>query len=129
MDPLLLTSIRLGDLAVTRSGDKGNHVNLGVVARDAAAYAFLDKLLTPQRVHEFFAASGVERVERFELPKVGAFNFMLYNALDGGASRSLRSDTQGKLFGTVAQELQLPCGDRSLDGHAAAADAAGGPPG
>lgn len=98
----------LGQLAWTRSGDKGDHANLGVVARSEAAYDFLCRELTADRVHVFFAETGLSGVERFELPKVWAFNFLLYNALDGGASRSLRMDTQGKLFGTAALQLPLP---------------------
>ena len=99
--------LRLGDLATCRSGDKGNHANIGVVARDEAAYATLLQELTSDRVAEFFQHLGATRVERFELPNVLAFNFMLYNALGGGASRSLRIDTQGKLLGTALAELRL----------------------
>ncbi|MBM4000136.1 MAG: hypothetical protein FJ297_11475 [Planctomycetes bacterium] len=109
-EPSASTTIRLGELAVTRSGDKGNHVNLGVIARRPESYAFLVRELTADRILAHFASSGTDRVERFELPNVQALNFMLYNALDGGAGRSLRSDTQGKLFGTAAQELRLPRG-------------------
>lgn len=101
-------TIRLGRIATARSGDKGNHANLGVVAYTGAGYEYLRQTLTADRVAEFFAGLGVTRVERFELPKVGALNFLLYNALAGGASRSLRIDTQGKLLGTAALELQLP---------------------
>jgi hypothetical protein len=91
-----------------RSGDKGNHANLGVVAFRAEDYVHLARHLTAECVLAFFKACGVERVERFELPNIGALNFVLYNALGGGASRSLRIDTQGKLFGTAAQEILLP---------------------
>jgi hypothetical protein len=99
--------IRVGELAHARSGDKGNHANIGVVANSAAAYEVLRQELTCERVAEFFAGLGITRVERFELPKVQALNFMLYNALAGGASRSLRIDTQGKLLGTAILELLL----------------------
>lgn len=99
---------RLGDMAVARSGDKGNHANIGIVARTTEAFYFLRQELTAERVAEFFEATGVTRVERFELPRIGAFNFVLHNALAGGASLSLRLDTQGKLLGTAIEELQLP---------------------
>jgi hypothetical protein len=99
---------QLGDFASARSGDKGNHANLGVVAHDNASYAHLLKHLTAERVHAHFAEWGVARVERFELPRVLALNFLLYDALAGGASRSLRTDTQGKLIGTAALTLALP---------------------
>jgi hypothetical protein len=59
-------------------------------------------------VAEYFASLGVSRVERFELPRLGALNFLLYDALAGGASLSLRIDTQGKLLSTAIAELPLP---------------------
>ena len=99
---------RLGDLATARSGDKGNHANIGVVARDEKAYAVLVQELTAERVADYFAGLGATRVERFELPNVLALNFVLENALAGGASQSLRIDTQGKLLGTAILELELP---------------------
>jgi hypothetical protein len=100
--------MKLSDLAHARSGDKGNHANIGVVANDSAAFEYLQRHLTGDRVAEFFCGLGVSRVERFELPRIGALNFVLYNALAGGASQSLRIDTQGKLLGTAILELELP---------------------
>jgi hypothetical protein len=98
----------LGKIAHARSGDKGNHVNIGVVAYTPAGYEWLVRELTVERVQAFFEGLGITRVERFELPRVGALNFVLYNALAGGASQSLRIDTQGKLLGTAILELELP---------------------
>ena len=101
-------TIRLGDFATARSGDKGNHANIGVVARSGRAYEYLRAELTSDRVAEFFRPLGATSVERFELPNVWALNFVLYNVLAGGASGSLRIDTQGKLLGTAILELPLP---------------------
>ncbi|MEX2176984.1 MAG: hypothetical protein WD872_21660 [Pirellulaceae bacterium] len=98
-------TVRVRDLASARSGDKGNHANIGVVAADEDAYAILVSRLTSVRVRAFFQELGVTRVERFELPKVLALNFVLYDALGGGASRSLRIDTQGKLLATALLDL------------------------
>ena len=98
-------TIRVRDLASARSGDKGNHANIGVVANDEDAYGVLCSRLTAVRVQDYFKDVGVTRVERFELPKVLALNFVLYDALAGGASRSLRLDTQGKLLGTALLDL------------------------
>jgi hypothetical protein len=106
--------VKIRDLATARSGDKGNHANIGVVARDAAAYEILKSRLTAVRVQDYFKELGVSRVERFELPKVQALNFVLYDALAGGASRSLRIDTQGKLLGTAILDLTLTV-DRQTD--------------
>src|SRR5262245_676630 len=98
-------TVKLRDLATARSGDKGNHANIGVVARDAAAFEILKSRLTAVRVQDYFQDLGVTRVVRFELPKVLALNFVLYDVLAGGASRSLRIDTQGKLLGTAILEM------------------------
>jgi hypothetical protein len=100
--------MKLSEIAHARSGDKGNHSNIGVVANDAGAFEHLRRHLTAERVQEFFRGLGVSRVERFELPRIGALNFVLYNALAGGASQSLRVDTQGKLLGTAILDLELP---------------------
>lgn len=99
---------QLRDFASARSGDKGNHANIGIVAHHAAAYAHLAEHLTADLVQEYFQALSVMRVERFELPRVLALNFLLYDVLAEGASRSLRIDTQGKLLGTAILDLELP---------------------
>ena len=107
-------TIRLGEIAHARSGDKGNHANVGVMAYTWAGFDYLRDVLTSETVGEYFASLGATGVERFELPRLSSFNFLLYNALAGGASQSLRIDTQGKLLGTSILELELPRPD-SLD--------------
>lgn len=109
------STITLGQIAIARSGDKGNHANIGVIAHTPAGYALLERELTAERVAAFFSTLGPSHVERFELPKISALNFVLYNCLAGGASRSLRIDTQGKLLGTALLELQLPRPGRLAD--------------
>jgi hypothetical protein len=104
----LSRSIRLGDLAHTRSGDKGDRSNVGVVANDAARYAWLETYLTESAVARFLQPMGVGRVKRYEIPGLLAFNFVIDHALAGGASRSLRLDTQGKALGTVFLEMKIP---------------------
>jgi hypothetical protein len=103
--------VSLRQLASARSGDKGNHANLGVVAFTPAGYAFLVRELTPERVRGFFPRLNISRVERYELPQVQALNFVLYDALAGGPSLSLKIDTQGKLLGTALLDLELPISD------------------
>lgn len=100
--------VRLGNLAHVRSGDKGDRANLGVVTDDPATYDHLRAELTAERVAEFLAPMGVGAVRRYELPKIRALNFVVERALGGGASRSLRLDTQGKALGTILLELRLP---------------------
>jgi hypothetical protein len=101
-------TIRLGELAHTRSGDKGDRSNIGVVAFDAVGYAWLDTYLTEAAVAEFLRPMGVGEVIRYCIPGLLAFNFVIDHALAGGASRSLRLDTQGKALGTVLLEMRLP---------------------
>jgi hypothetical protein len=104
----MTNEIRLGDLAHARSGDKGDRSNIGVVARDAAAYAWLEPRLTEAAVAEFLRPLEIGAVRRYELPRIHAFNFVIEHALAGGASRSLRFDTQGKALGTILLEMTLP---------------------
>lgn len=101
-------TVRLGDLAHCRSGDKGDRANIGVVANDESCYAWLVEHLTARAVAGFLEPTGIGRVVRHELPNVHALNFVIDTALAGGASRSPRIDTQGKALGTVLMELQLP---------------------
>jgi hypothetical protein len=101
-------TVRLGDLAHGRSGDKGNRANIGVVANDPACYAWLKDHLTASRVADYLQPLGAGPVRRFELPNVLAFNFVIDRALGGGASRSLRLDSQGKALAVALMELRLP---------------------
>jgi hypothetical protein len=102
------TRIRLGDLAHARSGDKGNRANIGVVANDERAFAWLRAHLTAAVVADYLRPMGIGPVRRYELPNIHAFNFVIDEALSGGASRSLRLDTQGKALGVALLELELP---------------------
>jgi hypothetical protein len=94
-------------MAHARSGDKGNRANVGVVAFDEACYAWLKEHLTVQVVADYFRPLGVGTVQRYELPNILAFNFVIDEALAGGASRSLRLDSQGKALGVALLELRL----------------------
>src|SRR5262249_30232825 len=109
--------IRLGELAHTRSGDKGNRSNIGVVARDVSTYAWLESRLTEAIVAEFLRPLGVGTVRRYELPRLHAFNCGIGHARAGGASRSLRLDTQGKALGVILRELRLPAPDEGSPLH------------
>ncbi len=100
--------IRLGDIAHARSGDKGNHANVGVIAYNQEGYDYLGRVLTETKVAEFFLPLKPKQVERFALPGIHAYNFLLYDVLAGGASRSLRIDSQGKTFGLAILEMGIP---------------------
>ena len=102
--------VPLGTIAYARSGDKGDHANVGVAARSPEAYAFLRETLSAKRVHGFFRDIVEGPVERFELPNLLAFNFFLRHALGGGGTLSLRVDHQGKTLaqGLLTLELGVP---------------------
>ncbi|HXJ35769.1 MAG TPA: acyclic terpene utilization AtuA family protein [Candidatus Eisenbacteria bacterium] len=104
--------VPLRRIAFTRSGDKGDHANIGVAARSPAAFAFLREALPASKVRERFADLVRGDVERFELPGLGAFNFVLRHALGGGGTLSLRVDHQGKTLGQglLGLELDVPEG-------------------
>lgn len=96
----------LSTIAHGRSGDKGNHSNIAILAYTPTGFDWLKQNLTAEVVAAYFAALGGSRVERFEAANVLGFNFVLYDALAGGASQSLRTDTQGKSFALAL--LQMP---------------------
>lgn len=102
------STIKLGDLAHARSGDKGNTSNIGVVARDDACFEVLRSALTEAAVAAYLRPLDIGAVKRYELPRLRAFNFVIQKALGGGASRSLRLDTQGKALGMALLEMRLP---------------------
>jgi len=87
---------KLYDLAFGRAGDKGNISNISVIARSSEAYAEIKAKLTAERVKAHFGDMVKGNVVRYELDNIEALNFVLYDALDGGGTRSLRVDTLGK---------------------------------
>lgn len=101
------TVIPLRQIAYARSGDKGSNSNIGVIAYQQSGYEFLKEYLTFNRVHDFFKSMGPTRTLRYELPNLGALNFVLEGILDGGGSCSLRIDSQGKALGQAILEMPI----------------------
>jgi hypothetical protein len=97
-------------IAHGRSGDKGDTVNVGVIARRPEFYDFIRDLLTVERVAQHFGELVKGGVERFELPNLHALNFLLHEALGGGGTVSLMTDAQGKTYSTamLRMEIELP---------------------
>jgi hypothetical protein len=102
-----LTQVPLIALAYGRSGDKGDDANIGVVARQPAFVPVLRAALTADVVKAYFAHLVAGAVERYELPGIGGFNFMLRRALGGGGVASLRHDPQGKAFAQMLMDLPV----------------------
>jgi len=99
--------IKLIDIAHARSGDKGDTGNVGVIARRPEDYTLLVKYLTAERVKEHFSGICLGEVERYELPNLGALNFLLHRSLGGGGTVSLKNDAQGKTLSSVMLRLEL----------------------
>jgi hypothetical protein len=102
-----MVKVRLLDIAHTRSGDKGDMANCGVIALRAEWYPVLVRELTAERVAAHFGALISGPVDRFELPNLHALNFLLHGALDGGGTLSLKTDAQGKVVSTAMLRLVL----------------------
>jgi hypothetical protein len=100
-------ALQLRYLAHARSGDKGNTANVGLIALEPEYYSLLQREVTTARVARHFKGM-VSGVERFELPNLGALNFLLHGALDGGGTISLKTDAQGKVYSTALLRMEIP---------------------
>ena len=103
--------VRLLDIAHARSGDKGDTANVGVIALRPEWYPVLARHLTADVVAAHYTGQITGPVVRFELPNLGALNFLLHGALDGGGTLSLKTDAQGKVFSTSVLRLVLDVPD------------------
>jgi hypothetical protein len=97
----------LRDIAIARSGDKGNRATLSVIALEPADYAVLESLLTAERVRAHYAGVVLGEVQRYTLPHLGAVHFVMFDALGGGVTRSLALDAHGKTLGAALLDLPL----------------------
>jgi len=103
--------VPLSRIAHTRSGDKGDTCNIGVIAWEDRFYPILLREVTAARVKRHFGPLVLGEVERYELPNLCALNFLLHRALGGGGTVSLRTDAQGKTFGAALLSLEIEAGD------------------
>ncbi|HTP64979.1 MAG TPA: hypothetical protein VMJ66_06275 [Geobacteraceae bacterium] len=100
--------MKLREIAHSRTGDKGNTANISVIARDPQKYAALARYLTEERVKEHFSEIVEGKVSRYELPNIGALNFVLYGALSGGVTRTLAMDLHGKSLCMALMNMDIP---------------------
>jgi len=103
--------VSLFKLAHARSGDKGDTANVGVIALKDEYYPILVKEVTAERVKRHFGDMVKGKVERFELPNLGALNFLLHESLCGGGTLSLMTDAQGKTFSTALLRMNIEIPD------------------
>jgi hypothetical protein len=110
-----MKNVLLYDLAYARSGDKGDTVNVGVIARKPEFWDIIRGTLTVERVRSHFGDLVKGDVERFELPNLHALNFLLHGALGGGGTVSLVTDAQGKTFSTAMLRMRFDVPDDVAD--------------
>ena len=99
--------MKLHEIAHSRAGDKGNISTISVIAYRDQDYERLCEKVTRERVNKHFEPIGITKVERFEMPKIHAINFVLHGTLNGGVLRSLAIDTHGKSLSGFMLELEI----------------------
>jgi len=104
--------VQLAKLAHARSGDKGDTANVGLIALSDELYPILVREVTAERVKQHFKGICHGEVERFELPNLGALNFLLHESLGGGGTLSLMTDAQGKTFSTALLRMEIEVTDQ-----------------
>lgn len=102
-----MAKIQLRKIAHARSGDKGDTANVGLIAIDPKDYPLLVKHVTAERVKTHFKGICNGKVERFELPNLGALNFLLHESLGGGGTLSLKTDAQGKTYAAALLRMEI----------------------
>ena len=100
--------MKLRELAHARTGDKGDTTQISVIAYDLGDFAFLAEHITAQRVKAHFANTVKGTVTRYELPNLGALNFVMEHALAGGVTRSLALDAHGKSLSSLLLDIEVP---------------------
>lgn len=99
--------VKLLEIAHARSGDKGDTANVGLIALKPEYYPILVSQVTAARVKEHFRGICHGEVERFEVPNLGALNFLLHRSLDGGGTVSLKTDAQGKTYSAALLRMEV----------------------
>ena len=100
--------MKLHEIAHSRTGDKGNTSNISLIVYDEKHYPLIEKYVTADRVKEFFSDIVKGDVIRKEIPSIGALNFIMFDALGGGVTRSLALDAHGKSLGAGLLAMDIP---------------------
>lgn len=109
-----MARVKLVRIAHARSGDKGDTTNVGLIALRPELYPALAEQVTAERVKKHFEGICLGAVERFELPNLGALNFLLHESLDGGGTLSLKTDAQGKTYSAALLRMEIDVPDALL---------------
>lgn len=99
--------MKLWEIAHSRTGDKGNISNVSLIAYDIKDYNLIKEKVTAEVVKEWFKDIVKGEVKRYELPKLGALNFVMYDALGGGVTRSLALDKHGKSLSSYLLDIEI----------------------
>ena len=99
--------MKLWEIAHSRTGDKGNISNVSLIAYDIKNYELIKERVTPEVVKEWFKDIVKGEVKRYELPQLGAMNFVMYDALGGGVTRSLALDKHGKSLSSYLLDIEI----------------------
>ncbi len=102
-----MVKIKLREIAHARSGDKGDTLNISLIPYDEKDYEMLKEKVTEERVKEHFKDIENKGVKRYEVANLKAFNFVYYDALDGGVTRSLRLDRHGKTLSFLLLDMEI----------------------
>ena len=105
--------VQLHQICHARSGDKGDTANIGLIALKQDFYPLIQKEVTAARVKKHFDGIVLGKVERFEMPNLGALNFLLHEALGGGGTKSLKNDAQGKTLSAALLRMEINIDDNT----------------
>jgi hypothetical protein len=107
--------MKLRAICHSRSGDKGTMLNLSLIAFEERHYPLLLRHVTAERVKAHFGDLFAEEVIRYEMPHIGALNFVLHGRIGGGVTRTLTLDAHGKSLSSALLEMEIP-DDEGLSG-------------
>ena len=99
--------MKLREIAHSRTGDKGNTVNISVIAYERKDYELLLREVTAECVQCYFSDRVMGEVIRYEIPSISALNFVMQDALGGGVTRSLLLDKHGKSLSSALLDMEL----------------------
>jgi hypothetical protein len=100
--------MKLREIAHSRTGDKGNNATVSVIAHREEDYPLILETVTAERVKEHLSGIVRGEVDRYEMPQIGALNFVLHDALAGGVTRSLSLDIHGKSLSSLLLDMEIP---------------------
>jgi len=110
-----MPKVKLADIALSRSGDKGNISDISLFAKNTQIYQVIKSMVTKERVKAHFSELCTGKVERYEVPNVLALKFVLHDSLGGGSASSLRMDNLGKSLSAALLRMEVDIPDPIYD--------------